>query len=141
VTFCGKCGEVKLFCRCVRQTLLAFCAVAFIYGCAALSEQHSPVGEYLMGVEDALLEHAHNHPDGSLPPTIIVDFNPEAKDFGACSTVAGVRYITIYVGAIMKHARTPREGRLLIAEVLAHELGHAALTCTDQDHRFMGGGK
>jgi hypothetical protein len=134
---CAKCGEFNLWCRCIRTALVAFVTITLFYGCAALGGQHSPTGEYLMGVEDALLEHQFKNPGASTPPILLIDFVSRSPVLGKCSTAAGVRYLTIYVGEINRRARDPQHGRLLLAEVLTHELAHGALSCTDADHEVM----
>lgn len=134
---CKRCGEFKAWCRCVRQAIATFLGLTLIYGCAALGGQHSPMGEYLMGVEDAVLENQMAYPHVGPPPIIVVDFETLDQGLGKCSVIEGDKYIYVYIAAIMKQAKSVREGRLLIAEVLSHELGHAALTCSDADHEVL----
>lgn len=100
----------------------ALCALS----CA--SQQGDPLEQYLLGVRDAVAE---------APPDIYVDLTTRGDELGSCRVIAGRRVVYLYVASILKRTRSTAEARLKIAEVLAHELSHAALTCSDADHSTL----
>lgn len=109
----------------------ALCALS----CA--SQQGDPLEQYLLGVRDAVAEAQANHPNSLAPPDIYVDLTTRGDELGSCRVIAGRRVVYLYVASILKRTRSTAEARLKIAEVLAHELSHAALTCSDADHSTL----
>jgi hypothetical protein len=45
--------------------------------------------------------------------------------------------VYLHFGKILENTNSVQEARELIAEVLTHELGHARLSCSDDDHRIL----
>jgi len=70
-------------------------------------------------------------------PTIIVTWDKRELELGQCRRIAGEAIVYLHVGVIADRAKDALEARALIADVLAHELGHAELTCSDADHGLL----
>lgn len=114
----------------MRPCILA--AAIALTSCAA--QQGDPLEQYLLGVRDGIAEAQMRHPSTQAPPDVYVDLSTRGSRLGSCRIVAGRRVVTLYVAAIIQQTRSTREARLRIGEVLAHELIHAGLTCSDADH-------
>lgn len=119
----------------MRTALALWAAVTdaswLLFGCTG-AQPANPIAEYLRGVEDAVRQAAPER-----MPTIVVTWNEDAPGFGACRIVAGERLVYVHAGRILRVARTVEEARSLITDVLVHELGHAALSCSDADHQEL----
>ena len=92
----------------------------------------SPTAEYLAGIEEAIERMQPKH-----MPTLIVTFDKDELEMGQCRRIAGQAFVYLHLGVITDRVDSPLEARALIAEVLAHELGHAELTCSDADHAVL----
>jgi hypothetical protein len=101
---------------------------------ACAAQQGDPLEQYLLGVRDAVAEAQASHPSPLAPPDIYVDLTTRGDELGACRVIAGRRVVYLYVASILRRVHTTAEARLRIAEVLARELGNAALACSDADH-------
>jgi hypothetical protein len=110
-----------------RAALLAL----VLPGCAQRNIKN-PLTEYLAGMSDAVerVQPAH-------VPTLIMTWDLQRNELGQCKRIDGEPVIYVHVGRIREQTRSVEEARELIAEVLAHELGHAQLTCSDRDHAVL----
>lgn len=97
-------------------------------GCA---HAPSPLSEYVAGAVDAVKQTGLQQ-----PPDIYVSWE-QTGSMGSCKTIAGRRIVYIRPHVILRAARTTQEARSLITDVLAHELAHAALSCSDTDHQVI----
>ncbi|HET9929092.1 MAG TPA: hypothetical protein VFQ35_00310 [Polyangiaceae bacterium] len=102
--------------------------------CIACTKEtvRSPTAEYLSGIQEAI-----ERMQPTRMPTLIVTFDKDALEMGQCRRIAGETIVYLHLGAIADRTSSPTEARALIAEVLAHELGHAELTCSDADHGLL----
>jgi hypothetical protein len=87
--------------------------------------------QYVAGAVDAVEQAAPTE-----PPTIVVDWRHEGP-MGECKRIDGAPIVYLYPRVILRAARTTQEARSLIRDVLAHELAHAVLSCSDKDHEVM----
>ncbi len=122
---------IPLYFNRLRATLALFGLLA-CSSCAA--QQGDPLEQYLLGVRDGIAEAQHEYPSALIPPDVYVDMTTVGDELGACKAIAGKRVVYLYVASILKRTRSTQEARLKIAQVLTHELAHAALTCSDADH-------
>jgi hypothetical protein len=122
------------------RSILVFCALA-LAGC--YGQQNDPLEQYLLGVRDGLAEarfpcaeaeDATCEPYSGSPPEVLVSWREDDGPLGTCRRVDGIPLVTIYPLRIIRQAQDVAQGRLLIGQVVAHELQHARLTCTDADH-------
>lgn len=107
------------------------CAALLCFACGHQTER-SATAEYLAGIQEAI---ERMHPKRM--PTLIVTFDADALEFGQCRRIAGEAIVYLHLGVIADRTNSPTEARALISEVLAHELGHAELTCSDADHALL----
>lgn len=122
----------------LRSIALACLLLAGCYG-----QQNDPLEQYLLGVRDGLAEarfpcaeaeDATCTPYSGSPPEVLVSWREDDGPLGTCRRVDGIPLVTIYPRRIIRQAQDVAHGRLLIGQVVAHELQHARLTCTDADH-------
>lgn len=116
----------------IARRIFSCIALLALTSCASL--QGDPLEAYLLGVNDGIREAQANHPSSLAPPDVYVDMTTRGEELGSCRVIADRRVVYLYVASILGRVRNATEARLKIAEVLAHELGHAALTCSDADH-------
>lgn len=100
--------------------------------CTRKESARSPTAEYWAGIQEGIERMQPTH-----MPTIIVTFDKDALDMGQCRRIAGETIVYLHLAAIADRTSSPAEARALIAEVVAHELGHAELTCSDADHALL----
>jgi hypothetical protein len=112
-----------------KLPLLILCAGLALGSQSCSTTQQSPLGAYLQGVEDAVLES-----ESEKLPDIYVDWRNDEGVLCACTRVEGEIVVYLYPARILRTASSVQHGRLLIAQVLAHELAHAKATCSDADH-------
>jgi hypothetical protein len=105
--------------------------LALLLLCASCATQ-TATGEYLRGVEEGIAA-AHI----ARPPTVVIDWTRHPGPLGTCRETEVGRVITIFAGRILEQADTVQSARRLFAEVVAHELTHAALSCSARDHEEM----
>ncbi|MGC4087792.1 MAG: hypothetical protein QM756_07825 [Polyangiaceae bacterium] len=108
--------------------------MALLSGATACQQPpaRSVTAEYLAGMEDAIQRMQPRQ-----LPTIIVTWSKDALELGQCRRIAGEAIIYLHLGVIADRAQSADQVRALTAEVLAHELGHAELSCTDADHAAL----
>lgn len=119
----------------LRSGFSSKAALAFAWSlCIACGQKpaRSATAEYLAGIEEAI-----ERMQPKRMPTLIVTFDKDELEMGQCRRIAGQPFVYLHLGAIADRAGSPIEARALIAEVLAHELGHAELTCSDADHALL----
>ena len=114
-----------------QRSYAAIITLLLVSACAP-AKTTNPMAEYFEGIK-----RAASPLDPKKMPTMVLTWDSDQPDLGQCRRVAGEPVVYLHMGKILESARSVQEAEDLIAEVLTHELGHARLTCSDDDHRIL----
>jgi hypothetical protein len=106
-------------------------ASLLLFACSS-APKSDPMAEYIEGVKLATIRMEPNE-----MPMMVLTWDIDQHNLGQCRRVAGQPVVYLHLGKILEATKNVEEARELIAEVLTHELGHARLTCSDDDHRVL----